>query len=96
MCITIPGVLRQRKGGAGRVEIEGVSHTIDLRLLPEATPGDWLLVGLGAGLIVIDEDEALEIQHALRELSEVDLTAGMPASPTAAATPAGGTEVQDD
>jgi hydrogenase assembly chaperone HypC/HupF len=96
MCMAIPGVLRRRWGGAGEIEIEGAAHTVDLTFLPEADVGDWVLVGLGAGLRVLSEPEAFEIRAALRELSQIEPATGMPVSTPSAATPADSTEAHSD
>ncbi len=81
MCMAVPGILRSRDGAAGHVEIDGLEHVVALHFLPEAAPGDWVLVGLGVALRVLPETEAHQLREALRELSQVDIGITPPAPP---------------
>ncbi|WP_339109206.1 HypC/HybG/HupF family hydrogenase formation chaperone [Thioclava sp. GXIMD4216] len=68
MCVGIPLQLIAREGIRGDVIEEGQPQVIDLSLTPEAQPGDWLLVFLGAAREVISADEAAKIAAALEGL----------------------------
>ena len=75
MCLAVPGkiveirdhdpVMRQ-----GTVDFGGVSKEINLSFVPEAKPGDYVLVHAGFALNTIDEAEAAQVFEYLREMSE--------------------------
>ncbi|MGQ9369494.1 HypC/HybG/HupF family hydrogenase formation chaperone [Azospirillum sp. ST 5-10] len=62
MCIGIPRRLGAVDGIVGRCEDGTV---LDLSLLPEARPGDWVLGFLGTARRALDEAEARLIGEAL-------------------------------
>jgi len=71
MCVGIPALLVAVDGIRGEVLEEGTPGLVDLSLTPEAVPGDWLLVFLGAARAVISETEAAQIAAALAGLRAV-------------------------
>jgi hydrogenase expression/formation protein HypC len=70
MCLALPGRLleqaRQQGVALGLVDFGGVRKQICLELVPEAAPGDWLLVHAGFALRVVDEAVARDALEALR------------------------------
>ncbi len=63
MCLAVPGRLLAIDAGdpahpQGQVDFGGVQRRVSLALLPEARPGDWLIVHAGLALSVLDEAEA--------------------------------------
>ena len=74
MCLGIPLRLIARSGIAGQAEDGDKIAQIDLSLVPDAKPGDWVLTFLGSAREILTEDEALKIRAALQGLS--DLMAG--------------------
>jgi hydrogenase expression/formation protein HypC len=70
MCLAIPAQIRSVNGLEGEVEIGGVGRTISLWLTPEAQVGNYVYVHTGYAISVVDEEEALESLHLLRELAE--------------------------
>ena len=72
MCLGIPGRLKQifvEEGlRMGRVSFEGVTRPVCLELLPEAAPGDYVLVHVGFALSVIDPDEARKLLELFADL----------------------------
>lgn len=72
MCLAIPGLLVSTEGEgelrSGEVDFGGVSRTTNLVFVPEAVPGDWLLVHVGFAIAVIDERVAEETRDALTML----------------------------
>jgi hydrogenase expression/formation protein HypC len=77
MCLAIPGKLleltREEDLRMGRVDFGGVCKRICLEHVPDAQPGDYLLVHVGFALARIDEAEAQRIFALLRgdELAEL-------------------------
>jgi hydrogenase expression/formation protein HypC len=75
MCLAIPGrVLERSATGAlamGRVAFGGIVREICFECLPDAQPGDYVLVHVGFALSRIDEEEAMRIFDILRELGNL-------------------------
>jgi hydrogenase expression/formation protein HypC len=57
-----------RNGDVGTVEYSGNSREVNLALVPQAGPGDWVLVHAGLALQIIEESAALETRALLEEL----------------------------
>lgn len=63
MCLAVPGKIISVDGDApllrtGLVDFSGVSRQISLAYLPEALPGEYVIVHAGFAIAVIDEEEA--------------------------------------
>jgi hydrogenase expression/formation protein HypC len=63
MCLAVPGRILSVAGDdpltrEGRVEFAGIVRQVSLACVPEAAPGDWVLVHAGFALTVLDEAEA--------------------------------------
>jgi hydrogenase expression/formation protein HypC len=63
MCLGVPGqiVSLTREGELvrlGRVSFGGADQEINLSCVPEAGPGDWVMVHAGIAIACIDEDVA--------------------------------------
>jgi hydrogenase expression/formation protein HypC len=75
MCLAIPGRLveRTQENGLsmGKVDFGGTRKSVCLEHVPEAQPGDYVLVHVGFALARIDEAEARRIFETLRELGEL-------------------------
>ena len=75
MCLAIPGRLvdlsREEGIAMGRVEFGGVTKKVCLEHVPEAIPGDYVLVHVGFALSRIDEAEAKKIFELLAELDQL-------------------------
>lgn len=70
MCIGIPMRILAVDGIAGTCgDWAGDPVAIDLSLLPEARPGDWVLTFLGAARRRIDAAEARHIRDALAAMA---------------------------
>ncbi len=78
MCLAIPGRLLNvteapdSRFRTGQVSFDGVVRSINLSLLPEAMPGDYVLVHVGAAIARVDEEEARQNLEYLRQMGEVD------------------------
>jgi len=81
MCLGIPGRIldvEEKELRTGRVEFGGVVKEVCLAYVPEAEPGDYVIVHAGFAISRIDEDEALQVFEYLRQmeaLSENEETA---------------------
>ena len=79
MCLGIPGKITGLIDGGllrmGTVDFEGVSQEVCLAYVPEAGPGDYVLVHAGFALAELNEEEATEtlaVLHQLADLQELE------------------------
>ena len=71
MCVGIPMRLLAVDGIVGQASDNGQAHRLDLSLVPDARPGDWVLGFLGTAREILPEAEALLIRKALAGLSAI-------------------------
>ena len=73
MCLGVPGRITAVQDGfmrMGTVDFDGSSLEVCLAYVPEAEPGDYVLVHAGFALTQLDEDQAARTLEALRELGD--------------------------
>lgn len=74
MCLAIPGkVLNIHESSQpvmGTVDFAGIHKEVCLEWLPEARPGDYVIVHVGFAISKVDEQEALETLKLLKEMGE--------------------------
>lgn len=74
MCLSVPGQvvdIGEDNGlRMGRVSFAGVVKQVCLEHVPEALPGDFVLVHVGFALARIDEAEARRVFELLEQLEE--------------------------
>ena len=69
MCLAIPGQILEvvdESNRLARVDVAGVRRTVNIGLLDDAGPGDWVLIHVGFAISQVDEEEA----RATRDLLE--------------------------
>ena len=69
MCLAIPGrivELVDETNRLARVDVAGVQRNVNIGLLDDAGPGDWVLIHVGFAISQVDEEEA----RATRDLLE--------------------------
>ena len=76
MCLGVPGRLERIDAHplgvpTGIVSFGGIRKEVCLAYVPEAKPGDYVLVHVGFALQIVDEDEAHEVFRYLREMGEL-------------------------
>ena len=69
MCLAVPAKVLEIKDAVGKVEISGVTRDVSMILLPEAKPGDYVLVHAGFAMQIVDEKEAEETYALLDEMN---------------------------
>jgi len=70
MCLGIPARVTQvDSSGAGKVDYLGTKVRVNLSLLEDVKPGDWVIVHAGFAISRMDEEEAQETLSLLRELA---------------------------
>ena len=73
MCLAVPGRVLSVMGDdpmarLGRVEFGGVVKDVNLAFVPEAGPGDYVLVHVGMAISKVDEAEALQVFEYLKQI----------------------------
>jgi hydrogenase expression/formation protein HypC len=63
MCLAIPGK---------------VIEQVNLAMLPEAKPGDYVLVHVGVAISIVDEEEAQKTFEYIRQMGELDELNALP------------------
>jgi hydrogenase expression/formation protein HypC len=76
MCLGIPGkvleMYREHEVLMGKVDFSGVRKRVCLEHVPEAQPGDYVLVHVGFALTRIDEAEARRVFEFLEQMNQLD------------------------
>ena len=76
MCLGIPGKVvdtyREDDVLMGKVDFGGISKRVCLEHVPQAGPGDYVLVHVGFALSVIDEEEAQQVFTFLERMNQLD------------------------
>jgi hydrogenase expression/formation protein HypC len=76
MCLGIPGKVvstyREHDVLMGKVDFSGVSKRVCLEHVPQAKPGDYVLVHVGFALSLIDEGEARRVFDFLGQMNQLD------------------------
>jgi len=78
MCLAIPGKLLSITAELdetfrqGKVSFGGITKQVNLSMIPEARPGDYVLVHVGVAIGVVDEEEAKQTFEYLKQMGEVD------------------------
>jgi len=69
MCLAVPLKLLEVSpdGKEGTVDMGGAPFSVGLDLVPEAKPGDYVLVHAGMAIEMLDEPDANEILKTFRE-----------------------------
>jgi len=73
MCLGVPGRITAVEDGfmrMGTVDFDGSSLEVCLAYVPDAGPGDYVLVHAGFALTRLDEDQAAKTLETLRELGD--------------------------
>lgn len=74
MCLGIPGKVLAVGDDAlrtARVEFGGIVKDVCLAYVPEAGPGDWVIVHVGFAISRLDEAEAARTFEYLRQLGDL-------------------------
>ena len=76
MCLAVPGKIISVDDSptlmrTGKVNFGGILKEINLAYVPEAVPGDYVLVHVGFALSIVDESEANQVFEYLRQMDEL-------------------------
>lgn len=68
MCLAVPGQIVSREEGMGVVDVRGNRLRAGLTLVPDAKPGDWVLVHAGFAITEITSQDAAETNALLDQI----------------------------
>jgi len=81
MCLAIPArLIERREGDQALVDLGGIRKQICVTLVPEARPGDYVIVHVGHAIGVLDPEQAMHTLALFEELAERDSTNAPPAT----------------
>ncbi len=69
MCLAVPAKVLEVRDFLAKVELSGVTRDVSLMLLPEAKPGDYVLVHAGFAMQIVEEKEVEEMNALLAEMN---------------------------
>ena len=77
MCLAVPGKITSISGDeplarTARVDFGGILKEVSLAFVPEAEPGDYVIVHAGFALSRVNEEEASKVFEYLREMEELN------------------------
>lgn len=76
MCLAIPGQILEEKEidgmRIGRVKFGGVTRDAYLDYVPEAGPGDYVMVHVGFAISKVDEEEARRTYELLEKMGMLE------------------------
>ncbi|MFW6181085.1 MAG: HypC/HybG/HupF family hydrogenase formation chaperone [Spirochaetota bacterium] len=70
MCLAVTGRIVSKEGLSGVVDMNGMEVRTSFQLVPDARPGDYVLLHAGFAIQVVDEQEALETNALLSQVLE--------------------------
>jgi hydrogenase expression/formation protein HypC len=73
MCLAVPGQVLElvdEENHLARVDVAGVLRTVNIGLLDDAGPGDWVLIHVGFAMSKIDEAEAARALDGLKMMGD--------------------------
>ena len=81
MCLAVPGEIISVRGDddlsrVATVRFGGVKRDVSLAYVPDAVPGNFVLVHVGFAISRIDEDEARRVFAYLDEIADIETELG--------------------
>lgn len=73
MCLAIPGRVMEivdEPNMLAKVDVSGVVRTVNVGLLDDVQPDDWVLIHVGFALSKVDEDEAQATLALLQQMGD--------------------------
>ena len=75
MCLAVPGKITELHDAGGvptaRVDFGGIAREVCMAYLPEARPGEYVVVHVGFAISQVDEEEAARTLALLKQLGEL-------------------------
>lgn len=76
MCLAVPMLIDSVSGdGTASVSMEGVTHTVNVSLIEDPKPGDYVIIHAGFAIEKLNVEEAEARLELFSELAEVKRSA---------------------
>ena len=72
MCLSIPAKIESINGDKATVSVGGATYEAGIQLVPEAKPGDYILMHTGLAIHIIDEEEAKASLEVFKEFEDLN------------------------
>jgi hydrogenase expression/formation protein HypC len=73
MCLAVPAkIVSLDESGQGTARYMGSEIKANFCLVPQARPGDWVILHAGFAISVMDEEEARETLRLFKELAAAE------------------------
>lgn len=72
MCLAVPGQIISLEGSRARVELSGNTLYVDVSLIEDPRPGDWVVVHAGFALERVDAEAAQETLRLAAAIAAAD------------------------
>jgi hydrogenase expression/formation protein HypC len=70
MCLAVPArIVRLEESGQGTASYMGSEVRANFSLVPQARPGDWVIIHAGFAISVVDDEEARETLLLFKEMA---------------------------
>ncbi len=70
MCLAVPAkIVRLEGSGQGTASYMGSEVRANFSLVPQAKPGDWVIIHAGFAISVVDDEEARETLRLFKEMA---------------------------
>ena len=84
MCLALPArVVALLDADQAQIDLGGVRKTVSVALVPDARPGDYVIVHVGHAIGRVDPEEAERTLALFATLAEAESAAGTAADPAA-------------
>lgn len=71
MCLAVPGkIVDVRSADEAVCDLGGIEKEVNVSLIEDPRPGDWVIIHVGFALQKIDEEEAQATLRALEDAAE--------------------------
>jgi len=70
MCLAVPMELVEQTGFRGVAKLGDVSREVNLMLVPDVKPGDYVIIHAGCAISVMSRDEAQKTIDLLRQADD--------------------------
>jgi hydrogenase expression/formation protein HypC len=71
MCLAVPGQIVSREDNLGVIDIRGNRLRAGLALVPDAQPGDWVLVHAGFAITQVTPQDAAETNALIDQIEGI-------------------------
>ncbi len=78
MCLAVPVKVLEVKDTTATVELGGIARPVNIMLVPDTQPGDYVLLHAGFAIQRVNEVEAKETLRLFAEMAEAEVEDSQP------------------